>query len=331
MLRLTGIHHVSALTNDIQGNHDFYTGVMGLRLVKKTVNQDDPSMYHLFYADALGSAGTDMTFFDMPLAARERRGNRSISRTTFRVNGEASLRYWEERLAAHGVSHSGVTRRDGRLHLDFEDKDGFVASLVDDGGVGDAHPWDLSPVPAEHQIRGLGYSVITVPELGPTHDFLTGVFNLRASRTYPHPESPSDAVHVYLLQGEGPAAEVHVAVRPGLGRTRYGSGGVHHVALRVPNDEQYHLWTRRLEETGMAFSGEVDRYYFRSLYIREPGGILFELATDGPGFSSDEPTETMGQTLALPPFLEPDRAKIEAKLKPLGGGMITQAAAPVSA
>lgn len=331
MLQLTGIHHVSALTNDIQGNHDFYTGVMGLRLVKKTVNQDDPSMYHLFYADALGSAGTDMTFFDMPLAARERRGNRSISRTTFRVNGEASLRYWEERLAAHGVSHSGVTRRDGCLHLDFEDKDGFVASLVDDGGVGDAHPWDLSPVPAEHQIRGLGYSVITVPELGPTHDFLTGVFNLRASRTYPHPESPSDAVHVYLLQGEGPAAEVHVAVRPGLGRTRYGSGGVHHVALRVPNDEQYHLWTRRLEETGMAFSGEVDRYYFRSLYIREPGGILFELATDGPGFSSDEPTETMGHTLALPPFLEPDRAKIEAKLKPFGGGMITQAAAPVSA
>lgn len=317
MLRLTGIHHVSALTNDIKGNHDFYTQIMGMRLVKKTVNQDDPSMYHLFYADALGSPGTDMTFFDMPRAAREHRGNRSISRTTFRVNGETSLRYWADRLTEHGVKHSGVTTRDGRLHLDFEDKDGFVASLVDDGGVGDAHPWEHSPVPAERQIRGLGYSAITVPELAPTHEFLTGVFNLTAARTYPHPEAEEHTVHVYQMNAEGPAAEVHVAVRPDLPRAKYGSGGVHHVALRIPDYEQYHQWTKRLEQTGMAFSGEVDRYFFRSLYIREPGGILFELATDGPGFHHDEPLETMGQTLALPPFLEPHRSKIEPQLRPL--------------
>lgn len=317
MLQLTGIHHVSALTNDIKGNHDFYTGVMGMRLVKKTVNQDDPSMYHLFYADALGSPGTDMTFFDMPQAAREHRGNRSISRTTFRVNGEASLNYWANRLTEHGVKHSGVITRDGRLHIDFEDKDGFVASLVDDGGVGESHPWEKSPVPAEHQIRGLGYSAITVQNLAPTHEFLTNVFNLTAARTYPHPDAPEHSVHVYRMNAEGPAAEVHVAVRPDLPRAKYGSGGVHHVALRIPDYEQYHQWTKRLEDTGMAFSGEVDRYFFRSLYIREPGGILFELATDGPGFHHDEPLETMGQSLALPPFLEPHRGKIEPMLRPL--------------
>lgn len=317
-LRLTGIHHVSALTNDIAGNHDFYTRVMGLRLVKKTVNQDDPSMYHLFYADAVGSPGSDMTFFDMPRAAREHKGNRSISRTTFRVNGRAALEYWAGRLTEHDVDHSGVITRDGRLHLDFDDPDGLPVSLVDDGGVGDAHPWRRSPVPAEHQLRGLGYSAITVPELGPTHDFLTGVLNLEADRTYPHPDAPEHQVHVYRMDAEGPAAEVHVAVRPDLPNARYGSGGVHHVALRVPDYEQYHRWTERLERTGMYFSGEVDRYYFRSLYVREPGGILFELATDGPGFHSDEPLERLGETLALPPFLAGRRAEIEAGLRPIG-------------
>lgn len=317
MLQLTGTHHVSALTNDIHGNHDFYTRVMGMRLVKKTVNQDDPSMYHLFYADGLGSAGTDMTFFDMPLAGPERRGNRSISRTTFRVAGEAALRYWAQRLTDHGLAHSGIVTRDARLHLDFEDPDGLVVSLVDDGGVGEAHPWSGSPVPAEHQLRGLGYSVITVPELAPTHEFLTAVFNMTAARTYPNADAGGAHVHVYSMLGSGPAAEVHVAVRPDLPRARYGSGGVHHVALRVPNEAEYHAWTRRLEGTGMEFSGEVDRYYFRSLYIREPGGILFELATDGPGFASDEPLAGLGETLALPPFLQPRRAQIEARLKPI--------------
>ncbi|MFA5552100.1 MAG: VOC family protein, partial [Trueperaceae bacterium] len=154
-------------------------------------------------------------------------------------------------------------------------------------------------------------------ELAPTHGFLTGVLNLETLRTYPNHEAPEHTVHVYGMNAEGPAAEVHVAVRPDLPRARYGSGGVHHVALRIPDYEQYHRWTERLEETGMAFSGEVDRFYFRSLYIREPGGILFELATDGPGFHHDEPLETMGQTLALPPFLEPHRAQIEPQLRRL--------------
>lgn len=318
MLHLTGIHHVSALTKDIEGNHDFYTRVLGLRLVKRTVNQDDPRMYHLFYADAFGSPGTDMTFFDMPRAAREHRGHGSITRTTFRVHGEATLRYWSQRLSEHGTKHAGVVTRDDRLHLDFEDPDGLPASLVDDGGVGEAHPWDRSPVPAEHQIRGLGYSVVTVPKLAPTHAFLTRVLTLVPDRTYPLEHAPGRAVHVYRMHAAGPAAEVHVAVRPDLPRARYGSGGVHHLALRVPDEAQYHAWTRRLEETGVPFSGEVDRHYFRSLYVRDPGGILFELATDGPGFGVDETLDDLGRAVALPPFLEGRRAEIEAHLTPIG-------------
>lgn len=317
MLQLTGTHHVSALTNDIKSNHRFYTEVMGMRLVKKSVNQDDTSMYHLYYGDEIGSPGTAMTFFDMPLAARERRGNRSISRTTFRVAGEEALGYWQDRLAVQGLKTDGPHEVDGRARLDFEDEDGLVVSLVDDAGVGRARPWSQSPVPPEHQIRGLGYSEITVPELAPTHDFLTGVFDMAADHEYAHPQAPEHRVHVYRMNAEGPASELHVAVRPDLPRASYGSGGVHHVAFRIPDYEQYHRWTERLQATGMPFSGEVDRYYFRSLYIREPGGILFELATDGPGFHNDEPVETLGQSLALPPFLEQHRSRIEATLQPL--------------
>ena len=317
MLKLTGIHHVSALTNDIQGNHDFYTQVLGMRLVKKTVNQDDVSMYHLFYADALGTPGTDMTFFDMPRAAREHRGNRSISRTTFRANGGDSLRYWADRLTHHGVQNSGVITRDDRLHVDFEDKDGFVASLVDDGGVGEAHPWEHSPVAAEHQIRGLGYSAVTVPELAPTHGFLTGVLNLETLRTYPNHEAPEHTVHVYGMNAEGPAAEVHVAVRPDLPPARLGAGGVHHVAFRAPDDRTHRAWLDRLTDMRVPNSGWVDRFWFRSIYFREPGGVLFEIATDGPGFAIDEDPATLGETVVLPPFLEPHRSRIVGALKPL--------------
>jgi len=316
-LQLTGLHHVSALSADIRRNHDFYTRVLGLRLVKKSVNQDSPGMYHLFYADAVASPGSDLTFFDLPMAARERKGNHSITRTTLRVHGEAALHYWARRLTEHGVTHGPVHVRDARLTLDFEDPEGLPVSFVDDAGAGEAHPWERSPVPAEHQVRGLGYSVVTVPTLAPTHAFLTGLLNLHPARAYANSEAPGTLVHVYAMNAAGPAAEIHVAVRPDLPRARYGAGGVHHVALRVPTEAEYHAWTQHLGESGLDFSGEVDRYYFRSLYVREPNGILFELATDGPGFATDEPLESLGERLALPPFLEPRRAQIEANLKPI--------------
>ncbi|HEY7386104.1 MAG TPA: ring-cleaving dioxygenase [Beijerinckiaceae bacterium] len=314
-MQLTGIHHLTAVTADARGNHAFYTRKLGLRLVKKTVNQDDTSAYHLFYADGLASPGTDITFFDWPVAP-EKRGTHSISRTGFRVSGAEALAWWRRRFDEEGVQHGDIALRDGRLTLDFEDSEGQRLSLVDDGGAGAAHPWERSPVPAAQQIRGLGPITISVPELAPTDAVLTHVMNMRRERDYPTPGNGGSQTHVYAMGEGGPAAELHVAVEPGLPAVQPGAGGVHHVAFRTP-DGDYEAWADRLRQLRIPSSGPVDRFYFRSLYFREPNGILFEIASDGPGFAADEPLEHLGETLALPPFLEPKRRQIEAGLKPL--------------
>jgi glyoxalase family protein len=312
-MNLTGIHHLTAVTADASGNHAFYTDTLGMRLVKKTVNQDDVSAYHLFYADGLASPGSDLTFFDWPVG-RERRGTGSIVRTGLRVAGRESLAWWEERFTSRGVAQGEIAERDGRLTLDFEDSEGQRLSLVDDGGQGSSHPWDKSPVPAAHQIRGLGPITVSVPELEPTDLVLTRVMEARRARAYRDGEA---AVHVYTMGEGGPAAELHVRVEPNLPPAQPGAGGVHHVAFRTPNEESYRACAERLRAMRMPNSGPVDRYYFQSLYFREPNGILFEIATDGPGFATDEPLETLGERLALPPFLEPRRPEIEANLQPL--------------
>ena len=318
-MQLTGLHHVTAVTADAPGNHAFYTGVLGLRLVKKTVNQDDTSAYHLFYADKLASPGTDLTFFDWPVG-RERRGTNAVVRTGLRVAGEASLDWWAERLRSRGVVHDTVTRRAGRAVLDFEDPEGQRLTLVDDGGTGDSHPWERSPVPGEHQIRGLGPVTLSVADLGPTDEVLRSVLDMRAATSYADPATGRD-VQVYAMgEGGGPDREVHLIEEPHLNRGQQGAGAVHHVAFRTPDVETYNGWAERLRARRMPSSGPVDRYYFRSLYFREPGGILIEIATDGPGFATDEPIESLGERLALPPFLEGRRDAIERGLKPLRTG-----------
>jgi glyoxalase family protein len=315
-MQLTGIHHLTAVSADAPGNVRFYTQVLGMRLVKKTVNQDDVSAYHLFYADGKASPGSDLTFFDFrTLPARP--GNNSISRTALRVSGEDDLRWWADRLAKAGVNASPIAERDGRLTLDFTDPEGQRLSLIDDGGMGEAHPWEKSRAPAERQIRGLGPITLSVPDLKATDAVLTSVMNMRPTRDYPHPENARDTVHVYEMGAGGPAAELHVAEQPDLPRAHPGAGGVHHVAFRTPDDAQYDGWAERLRELRIPNSGRIDRFYFRSLYFREPNGILFEIATDGPGFAADEPMESLGEKLSLPPFLEGRRKEIEAGLKPL--------------
>jgi glyoxalase family protein len=314
-LQLKGMHHVTAITADAPGNRRFYTEVLGLRLVKKTVNQDDTSAYHLFYADGLASPGSDLTFFDGP-AARARRGTHSISRTGLGVAGAESLAWWRARLVAAGCTVGELAEVDGRATLDVEDPEGQRLRLTDDGGGTPSHPWDRSPVPVEHQIRGLGPVTISVPDLEHTAALLTGVMNMDRLHDYPSPDGVG-RVHVFAVGDGGPSAELHVAVQPGLPVARQGAGGVHHIAFRTPDVETIHGWTRRLEAAGVPSSGEVERYYFRSLYFREPGGNLFEIATDGPGFAVDEPLEALGERLSLPPFLEGKRVSIEARLKPL--------------
>jgi glyoxalase family protein len=314
---LLGIHHLTAISADIRGNKRFYTEILGMRLVKRSVNQDDVSAYHLFYADAVGHPGTDLTFFDWP-APPERRGARTITRTNLRVSGRASIEWWDAHLTDREVPHSDIAERDGRLTIDFEDPEGQRLALVDDGGAGDPPtPWDRSPVPAEHQIRGLGPIEMTVPMLNPTDVVLTQVLNMRHVRDYPRLENPSQKVHVFEMgAGGGPHAELHVAVQPELPMGMQGAGGVHHVAFRS-RDVDYDAWADRLNTLGMPNSGKVDRFWFRSLYMREPNGVLFEIATDGPGFGVDEDMATLGEKVVLPPFLEPHRAEIVANLKPI--------------
>jgi glyoxalase family protein len=311
-MELTGIHHLTAITADAPGNNRFYTRTLGMRRVKKTVNQDDTSAYHLFFADGAGSPGTDLTFFDWPVS-RESRGTRSISRTGLRVD-PASLDYWAARLREAGLAGE-IGETDGRANLDFEDPEGQRLRLTADA-PGPAHPWERSPVPPEHQIRGLGPITISVPELAPTEAVLARVMSMRAVRDFASPDGDG-RVRVFEMGAGGPAAELHVAVQPDLPVARQGAGAVHHVAFRVPDRAALTAWTERVTGFRVPNSGEVERFYFRSLYFREPGGNLFELATDGPGFDVDEPLETMGELLSLPPFLESRRAEIEARLKPL--------------
>ena len=314
-LQLTGIHHLTAVTANAPENLRFYTQTLGLRLVKKTVNQDDTSAYHLFYADGEATPGTDLTFFDWPVGP-EHRGTHSISCTGLRVGSKASLEWWKARFTELGVKSGDIAEIGGYDSLEFEDGEGQRFRLINDGGAGRSHPWDKSPVPAEHQIRGLGPITISVPDITNTAAILLHVMNMRQVNTYPSPDGAGN-VHVFAMGEGGPAAELHVAVQPDLPAARQGAGAVHHVAFRAPDVQQLHEWTERLKEFRMPSSGEVERYYFRSLYFREPNGILFEIATDGPGFTVDEPLETLGEGLSLPPFLEDKRASIEANLKPL--------------
>lgn len=272
-------------------------------------------MYHLFFGDGEATPGSDMTVFDIPHAARELRGNNCISLTSFRVSGADAMSYWVERLNSLGVANIGITQRDGRSVLDFDDFEGTQLSIIDDRGEGPGHAWNESPVPAEYQIRGLGYITIVVPDREPTHQFLTLALGLTHHHTYPLGEAPEFNVHVYHIGNGGPNAEVHVIVRDDLPRTRYGAGGVHHVALLVPAGQRMEDWVAKLSLLGFHNSGIVDRHYFQSIYVREPNHVLFELATVGPGFDVDGPLDD--KRLSLPPFLEPRRLEIQKGLEPL--------------
>ncbi|MGH2460369.1 MAG: ring-cleaving dioxygenase [Chloroflexota bacterium] len=318
-MQLGGLHHVSSITGDVGRNLAFYTEVLGLRLVKKTVNQDDVSAYHLFYADRAGHAGTDVTFFDWEGMAPHRPHAGEISAVALRVPGRAALENWIARLDAYGVTHGPIVERDGRAVLAFVDLEGQRLELVDDSvgnlGVPPGEAWDRGAVPAAWGIRGLAAITITAKDLGPTDRVLTGLLGLQKVEDRVEDGHP---VVTYAIGPGGPGAEVRVIERPDLRSGAFvGAGGVHHAAFRAPNSEEHAAWRERMAAAGLNVTPVIDRYYFKSIYFREPGGVLFEIATDGPGFATDEDLDHLGETLALPPFLEPRRRQIEANLKPI--------------
>ncbi len=307
-MKLKGFHHLTAVTADAPKNHKFYTQVLGLRMVKKTVNQDDTSAYHLFYADGKGNPGTDITFFDWPTGP-EKRGTNSIVRTGLRIKGENAFAWWADHFKKHDVKFKDPIQRLGRLTLDFEDFEGQRLALVHDESDTPFDVWEKSPVPAEHQIRGLGPITLSVPDIAATDAVLTRVMGMTLLKN-------DDGLHAYKMNAEGPVSELHVRVEPLLPPAQQGAGSVHHVAFNIAMKD-YTAWAEHLKQFRVPNSGPVDRFWFKSLYFREPNGILFEIATDAPGFAADEPMETLGETLSLPPFLEARREQIEARLKKL--------------
>jgi glyoxalase family protein len=317
-MQLHGIHHVTAVTGEVKRNVHFYTEVLGLRLVKKSVNQDDVSAYHMFYADKIGTPGTDMTFFDWPQTGPNVRGTDSITNTMFRVNGQKALAYWVSRLELNGVQHSGIESFAGRSILRFDDPEEQRLTLVDDEGAEfEGEPTDHTDIPVEYGLRGFYGVELSVPRLAQMEPIFTKLVGFSKVNELPSLDNPNQRVTIYEMDGGGPGKEVHVVEQPGERAAFLGRGGVHHVAFRLKDDEEQQAWLQALTSAGVRTSGLVDRYYFKSVYFRISNGILFELATDGPGFATDEPLETLGERLALPPFLEPRRKEIEAGLKPV--------------
>jgi glyoxalase family protein len=297
-VKLEGIHHVTAITADAPSNVDFYARVLGLRLVKKTVNQDDPTVYHLFYADEKGTPGSDITFFEYPGARRGRAGAGMVHRVVWRVAGEEALDFWEERLHAEGIT---VSREPGRLR--FSDPEGLDLELAavetEDQPLIAEHP----EVPAELALEGFeGVRAYTIaPDA--SRGFLTETLGFETS------DGSS-----YEARGEerGSFYAYDESRERGIG----GAGTVHHVAWASPPDDHV-AWRQRVLEGGASPTPVIDRYYFRSIYFREPSGVLFEIATIGPGFTADEPLETLGERLSLPPNFEHLRERVEPILTPL--------------
>ncbi len=305
---IAGIHHITAITADAQKNIDFYVGVLGLRLVKLTVNFDDPGSYHLYYGDELGRPGTIMTFFAWPGASAGRIGPPQVSVTAFAVPAK-SLDFWSNRLKEMPIQLQPTADRFGQHVLGFTDPDGMRLELV---GVSDlkGDPWASGPIPIEHAI--CGFHSVTISEEGhdDTAKLLTNVMGFKAAGS-------EQNRFRYQAAGSGFASTIDLLCVPDARHGTLGAGVVHHIAFRTPGDPQQESWQKEISHLGLNISPVMDRVYFHSIYYREPGGVLFEIATDNPGFTFDESADQLGTKLALPPWLEPHRAEIQRIVPPV--------------
>lgn len=313
-LPLGGIHHVTAITSSASEIYQFFTRVLGLRLVKKTVNQDDVRAYHLFFADDRGNPGTDMTFFDFAKSPKAVRGTNEIYRTSFRVKDDRSLDYWLKRFQRYQVKHEPIKTLLGRKWLHFMDFDEQMYTLVSDEkvpGVAAGEPWHLGPVPDEFAIIGLGPIFIRVNEMELMDRQLTQVMGLSMIKK-------ESSFTLYEMTPKGNGAGVVIDYQRMMGQAIQGYGSVHHVAFRIKDREELDEWRVHLLQNQIPNSGFVDRYYFQSLYARIYPKVLFEFATDGPGFiDEEEPYETLGEALSIPPHLKIKSELIKQMIKPL--------------
>jgi glyoxalase family protein len=309
MRSINGLHHITAIAGPAQENLDFYSGVLGMRLVKKSVNQDDPGTYHLFYADAEGHPGTDLTFFPWTQMAPPRMGHGLAVEVSLEVPKD-SLDFWGARLEKYGAKAGEIETRFGDRTLPLVDPHGLRVALVEPANASGRQfaPWDHSTVPPERQVRGLYGAQIWERQLAPTSDFLTKTLGFKTL----------GEERGWTRYGFDTAAGViDVREAPDARRGGWGVGSVHHLAWRV-DDEAHQLAVRnQVESAARRPTPVIDRFWFKSVYFQEPGGVLFELATDGPGFAVDEDREHLGEMLVLPPWLEPARSRIESVLPPL--------------
>jgi glyoxalase family protein len=309
MADVLGIHHVTAIAGDHGENFAFYAGVLGMRLVKRSVNQDDPGTYHLFYADAEGHPGSDLTFFPWGHLPPGRPGTGQITETMLAVPVK-SLDFWEERLGSAGALVGPRETRFAEAVLPFRDPHGFGGALVETGDAREFTPWPDSPVPVDRQVTGIHGVCIPARGLPPTTEILRSVLGYERLGEDP-------PWHRYGPRGGGSGTYVDLREAPSDQPGRQGAGSVHHVAFRVADTDTQAQVRARVEVAGLRPTPVIDRFWFKSVYFLEPGGVLFELATDGPGFAVDEDPAHLGERLVLPPWLEPRRAQIEEALPPL--------------
>lgn len=311
---VTGLHHVTCIAGDPQRNLDFYTGTLGMRLVKRSVNQDAPDTYHLFYADAEGHAGTDLTFFPWPDLPPGRRGAGLTNEVGLAVP-PGTLAWWSERLRSAGARVGEQATWFGEPVLRFEDPDGLALALVESDDAREFTPWAESPVEASRQVRGLHLVRLVERELEPTARFLTEGLGFAAA-------GEERGWHRFTVEGGGTSRALDIQVAPDAQRGEWGLGSVHHIAWRVPDGAAQRDVQAGVSRAGGRPTEVIDRFWFQSVYFREPGGALFEVATDGPGFTVDEPAEKLGERLILPPWLEPRRTEIERALPRLGATQV---------
>ncbi|MGE7762997.1 ring-cleaving dioxygenase [Peribacillus sp. NPDC097895] len=310
---LKGIHHVTAITSSAEKNYEFFTYILGMRLVKKTVNQDDIQTYHLFFADDVGGPGTDMTFFDFPGIPKGVHGTNEISKTSFRVPNDAALEYWVKRFDRLEVENTGIQKQFGKKVISFVDFDDQQYQLISDEnneGVAAGIPWQNGPIPLEYAITGLGPIFIRIANFDYFKEMMEKVLLFKEIDN-------EGSFHLFEVGEGGNGAQVIVEHNSDLPQARQGFGTVHHTAFRVEDRSVLEEWIKRMESFQFHTSGYVDRHFFESLYVRVAPQILFEFATDGPGFMRDEPYETLGEKLSLPPFLEPKRDQIEKMVRPI--------------